>query len=405
MWRPHQFAERRHRAWTYPGRIIDTRPDRCCCLVRVGQRSARKLDRQDSRCQGTLEASDAGWGLANSLGTVGELTGFGIIAVLIGRLSTRRIAIVSAVAIAVSSPLLGLAPTVTALIAALFVWMVANKALGTTMGALALVEQHRAGRVLMARYDAVYSTGMLAGGGLAWLCIRVDVSPSLQFAITNAGLLAGVIVALRHLPDEEQSPNATEGIIHRLRHRLQPLLLLLAGISCLASVIDSTLSQWGAIFLTTVADGDSSWGALAYPAMMGTKIVVLVRMDRLVRSLGWLPTVYLSAGLTIAAILIATATTTMPAVALAGVGLVGAGTATLGPLVNTGAAAQPGVTAGEGRTVLEFGEIPAYLAMPAVIGLLSNHLGIRPAIAIATVTAILGCTIIGHVLRPNRLQT
>lgn len=352
----------------------------------------------------TLHTSAAGWGLANSLGTVGELTGYLVIAAAIGRLSTRRIAAWSAVAVVVSSPLLAAAPTLTALIGTLFVWMVANKALGTTMGALALVEQTRAGRVLMTRYDAVYSAGMLTGGGLAWVCIRGDVSPGLQFGITNLVLLAGLTLALQQLPDEDQSPTATDGVVRRLRYRLQPMLLLLAGISCLASVIDSTLSQWGAILLTAVAGGDSSWGAVVYPAMMGTKIIILVRMDRLVRSMGWSPILYASAGLTGAAIIIA-AITTSPVVALAGVGLVGAGTAVLGPLANTGAAAQPHVTAGEGRTVLEFGEIPAYLAMPAVIGLLSTHLGTGPAIAIVTVPSILGCTILGHLLRPNRLLT
>lgn len=351
-----------------------------------------------------LAATDTQWGFANSLGTLGELTGYLAIAFFIGRLSTRRIAVLSAVTVAASSPLLAFAPTLAALIATLFLWMVSSKALGATMGALALVEQRRLGRVLMARYDAVYSVGMLGGGALAWCCIRLGISPSIQFTITNAGLLIGLAVAVKHLPDEERSSSATESVLRRLRHRLQPLLLLLAGISFFSSVIDSALSQWGALFLTGVADGDKSWGALVYPAMMGTKIIILLRMDRVVRSIGWSRALWISAGLTIAAIGAATLTTN-PAIALIGLALVGAGTAVLGPLVNTGATEQPKVTAGEARTVLEFGEIPAYLAMPALIGLVSTHLGIGATICVATVTAILGCTILGIVARPNRFLT
>lgn len=69
--------------------------------------------------------------------------------------------------------------------------MMASKALGTTMGALALVEQQRAGRVLMGHYDAVYSVGMFIGGALAWGCIRAGLNAGLQFAATNI-LLVGL---------------------------------------------------------------------------------------------------------------------------------------------------------------------------------------------------------------------
>lgn len=44
----------------------------------------------------SLGASGAGWGMTNSLGTVGELVGFVVIEVVVRRLSTRRIAAVSA---------------------------------------------------------------------------------------------------------------------------------------------------------------------------------------------------------------------------------------------------------------------------------------------------------------------
>jgi len=353
----------------------------------------------------SLAATDARWGLANSLGTLGELTGFLIIAVLIGRLSTRRIAAASAAVAVVASPLLAFAPTLHALSAALFVWMVTAKSLGATMGALALVEQRRAGRMLMSHYDAIYSVGMLAGGAIAWAAIKTDISPSVQFAGTNIILLVGLVIALRNLPDEEASPSAGQSILRRLRHRLQTSLLILAGVAFLASVIDSALSQWGAIYLTALTRGDSSWGALVYPTMMVLKVIILFQMGRLLRSIGWHAALYGSVVITIVAVAVAT-TTSSPVLTLAGLAVVGAGTAVLGPLVNTGAAEQPRVTAGEARTVLEFGEIPAYLLMPAAIGLLATQIGIGTTLQISTISAIVGCGILGHVtLRRGQLPT
>lgn len=349
----------------------------------------------------SLAAGDARWGLTNSIGTLGELVGFLVIVFLIGRLSTRRIAVLAAIVVIITSPLLAFAPTLIALAAALFAWMVSSKVLGATMGALALVEQRRAGRVLMTRYDAVYSVGMLVGGTLAWGCIRAGIPAQLQFAGTNLILLAALITSIRQLADEETAPADGQNLSQRLRLRLQPTLLLLAGISLLASVIDSAVSQWGALFLTAVAGGAASWGAVGYPAIMTTKIMILVRLDRLVRRIGWSRTLYFSAVLGIAAILTATLTSA-PAVALIGLAAVGAATAVLGPLVNTGAAEQPRLSAGEARTVLEAGEMPAYLAMPVIIGLLSTNIGIAAAIRLVIIIAIFGCAVIGRLARADR---
>lgn len=339
----------------------------------------------------SLGASDVAWGLTNSLGTIGELVGFAVIVVVVGRLSTRWISVVSALLVVVSTPLLAFASSLTALIVSMTVWMMASKALGTTMGALALVEQQRAGRVLMGHYDAVYSVGMFVGGALAWVCIRAGIDAEVQFAATNLLLLVGLGLTVRHLPDEVRSSVMGEGVGARLRRRWRPALILLAGISFTASVIDGTLSQWGAILLTERADGDAAWGALVYPALMMTKILVLLWIDRLVRLLGWSSLTYLSAALAGLAVVVGT-TAANPRLALIGVSLVGAGTAVLGPMVNTAAGQQPGVSGGEARTMLELGELPAYLAMPAVVGLVSTQIGLNYTLQLTMLIALAaGC--------------
>lgn len=348
-----------------------------------------------------LGASDAAWGWANSLGTLGELSGFAIVALLIGQLSTRRMAMASAVGIAVVTPMLASSPTLTALVLSLFVWMVANKTLGTTMGALALVEQRRAGRVLMGRYDAVYSAGMLVGGGIAWACIQLQIAASWQFAATNLTVLVGLVLSVRHLPDEERSATREMDVLRRLRRRLRPSLVQLAGVSFLAAAIDSSLSQWGALFVTSMSDGGTASGALVYPLTMTAKIIVLVRLGTVVRRWGWSFTIYASLAVVAVAVL-AAATTRTPTAALVSCAFIGAGTAVLGPFVNTGAGEQPGITAGEARTVLELGEIPAYVLLPAVFGLLSAHVGIGTTLGITIVLATIGCAALAHRFQPDR---
>ena len=53
---------------------------------------------------------------------MGELLSLIIVAVLIGRVSTRRLALVGAALVLVNAPLLASAGTVVALVAGLFVW-------------------------------------------------------------------------------------------------------------------------------------------------------------------------------------------------------------------------------------------------------------------------------------------
>lgn len=86
----------------HPDSAVSSRPSRAAVAVLylsasfpVGSWIGRIPD-----IKGGLGASDAAWGWANSLGTLGELTGFAIVSLLIGQLSTRRMAVVSAVTVA-----------------------------------------------------------------------------------------------------------------------------------------------------------------------------------------------------------------------------------------------------------------------------------------------------------------
>lgn len=69
---------------------------------------------------------------------------------------------------------------------------------------------------------------------------------------------------------------------------------------------------------------------------------------------------------------------------LLGLVVLGVGTAFLGPMVNTLAGEQRAVSAGEARSMLELGELPAYLLTPLAAGLLAAHLEVRWALLILT---------------------
>lgn len=71
--------------------------------------------------------------------------------------------------------------------------------------------------------------------------------------------------------------------------------------------------------------------------------------------------------------------------------VLGAGTAFFGPMVNTLASAQPGVSDGEARTMLEIGELPAYVMTPVLVGMLASALDVRSAFLLMTGLPLLAC--------------
>lgn len=341
----------------------------------------------------SLNASDGSWGIASTIATIGEVAGLGIIVVMIGRASTRMMTIVAVGVVLATGPLVALSPTLPALVISLTLWMAASKILGTTSGALILVYQRNLGRIVFGRFDALYSIGMLIGGGLSWVAIRLDIPASHQFAITNCMLAVALLISLRALPDEDGSQTRAEPIRHRLRSRFTTPLLLLGGLSLLASFIDSAAAQWAGIYLSRTAGGDPALGSLGYVLIMATKSVCLIFIGTASERFGWRAIVLVSVAVTMLALFVGVGSGGLGPGVLALL-VLGAGTAFYGPMVNTLASAQPGVSDGEARTVLEMGELPAYVLTPALVGLLASLLDIRWAFLLMTCLPLLATGVV-----------
>lgn len=336
-----------------------------------------------------LGANDARWGLASTISTCGDIVGLAIIVVLIGRTSTRTMTIVTAIVVLAMGPLVALSPTLPALVASLTLWMIASKILGTTSGALILVHQRDLGRIIFGRFDALYSIGMLIGGALSWAAIRQDIPASHQFAITNSMLAIALLISYRALPDE--APTATaKPLRQRLRSRFTGPLLLLGALSLLASFIDSAAAQWAGIYLSRTAGGDPALGSLGYVLVMATKSTCLLFIGTISAHFGWRAITLTSVAIATLALLLGVGSGLLVPGVIALL-VLGAGTAFFGPMVNTLASAQPGVSDGEARTMLEIGELPAYVMTPVLVGMLASALDVRSAFLLMTGLPLLAC--------------
>lgn len=343
-------------------------------------------------------AGDTAWGLANSMSTVGTVVGMGIVLVLIGRVRTRRLALASLSGVLLLAPLVALSPSVVFLGVGLALRSFAGQVGGAPGWAMSLEVQRQYGRPLLGALIACYSLGNFAGGGLGTLAAAAELPPWVQLAAISIVFGSLLVVGWRWLPDVEQATRGVEAGPQRpIRERFTRQLGLLAGMRFLTIFMAAALGQWGAIYTAQTLGGGSVLGAATYSGMSIANTLALLVVGRAMARVGrmlffQLSTVAAAMGLG-GALVIGT-----PMAAAIGFVAVGLGTACIDPVVYGAAGEQPGISAGEGASVVETGEVPAGLVSSAFIGLLAGEYGLRIAL-VAVVAALVALAILAGRVR------
>jgi predicted MFS family arabinose efflux permease len=299
--------------------------------------------------------------------------------------------------ILINAPLLAASPTVVAVTVGLFVWNFAATLLATPMGAQALEVQRQYGRPLVSTFTACFSLGVFSGGGLGVLSAAVGMAPAVQMAISTGVLGALLLVSGRWLPDEERPRPAAGAQRRRVRDRFTPQLRLIAVMAFLSAFIASAVEGWCAIYTAETLGAGTAMGAATYTSMSIAGTLALLAGDRVVVRVGRrrffrATTVVAAAGLGLALAIGA------PAAAVIGFVIVGLGLAGIDPTIMGFADDQPELTAGEGVSVVELGQVPGSLLAPALIGIVAGAIGLRAAL-VAAIVAILGLAILAGRIR------
>ncbi|MGW0336293.1 MFS transporter [Streptomyces sp. NPDC003011] len=322
---------------------------------------------------------DAAWGLANTASTAGDLVSLGVVTVLIGRVSVRRLSLVGAALVLANAPLMASATTTVALVVGLATWGFAANLLSTPMNAQAVEVERRYGRPLLSTFHACFSFGVLGGGVLGMAAVSVDVAPGVQLAVSSVLLGALLLVWGRWLPDDAELPRRKGGFRERVRHRFTPRLLLLGAIGFLMSFVEGSTNQWSALYAADFLDAGGTLAAATYTGFAVATATARMVGDRAVSRLGHRRFLRLSS-LTAALGAVIVVAWAQPVAALAGFVVLGLGVACVLPSVFGLAGKQPGLTAGEGVSVVVMGQWPGFLLAAPVIGVLADLTNLRIAL-------------------------
>lgn len=267
-----------------------------------------------------------------------------------------------------------------------------NGTLDVAMNVIGVQVETARSRPVLSLFHALWSVGGFLGAGAVVLMATVldlrgaaIVLPLLL--LLAAVTLAALVVALRITPTTAAVRHSKDGT----RSKIPTVAWVLAVMAVAFGLSEGTATDWSSLHVTEVAGVDSTTGALGLVAVQGFMVVIRLVGDRLVTRYGRRAVVRfggISAALGYGAV---TLVDSLPLL-LMGWALVGLGVGMIAPQVYAVAG-----HIGGGRVlavVVTFG-YAAFLAGPAIIGFLVNHLGIHHTMAIPALlcTAIIGLAV------------
>jgi len=357
----------------------------------------------------SLGLSNAELGAAVAALPIGGLVAGAVAGVLIHRVGSGRLSVVTGVLGALSLALLGVAWSWAALAAAYFVFGMLDATMDAAMNAHGLGVQRRYRRSIIHGFHGWWSAGNMAAGAIGVAAAAIAMPVAADLALVGAALAVATLVASRGLlPDREADALAGDAIDGQdVRLRTLPRLLRILGpvalLGILSSVIQDAASTWSPIYLVGTLGLGAGVGASAFVLYTGSMTLGRLTNDRWVNRWGDVTVVRL-AGLAAAtglAAVGAAAPLNAPALAFAGFAVVGLGAAPMFPAMFAVAGSVPGIPTGHGVAIVSWlARVGAVLA-PAVFGIVADARGVAVAFVVPLAAALLIAAIAPASLRPH----
>lgn len=306
-----------------------------------------------------------------------------------GRLSdtkgARKIVLVSLPILIAGCIVVGFAPSYAAAILGALLIGLGNGSMDVAMNALGVQVETARRRPIMSFFHAFFSVGNFVGAGAVLLISRAlsitgaAIVLPVMLTLSAVGLVVLAVLFVITPPAVVAAPKAPGA-----RAKIPRIAWLLGVMALGYGLSEGTAIDWSSLHVTDVARVDSTTGSLGLAAVSGFMVIIRFLGDRLVVRFGRRAVVRFGALSAAIGYLTVTLVSALPLL-LAGWALVGFGVGMVAPQVYAVAG-----HIGGGRIlalVVTFG-YAAFLAGPAVIGVLVRHVGIHHAMAFPAFLAV-----------------
>ncbi|WP_316012895.1 MFS transporter [Roseobacter sp. HKCCA0434] len=326
-----------------------------------------------------LDLGEGVLGLVLLAAAVGAVVSFGLSARIADRFGAGRVAIAFCIAMALVVPCLAFAPGPVTLALGLFFLGAFGGSMDLVMNAYATEVEKRARRARMSLLHGSWSVGMAASSGAAAFGLaRLD--PALHFALGGTLALIAATVAAALIVDPGPQPGGAgkrAALIALPRGAMIPL----AAITALAFLIEGAAMDWGGVYVREVLGGSVEQGAAALTLLSLAVMAVRLVGDPITDRLGPARAARIcAAGVALGALIASLAAT--PAIALAGLTVLGAGLSLMAPIGFSGAGRLATSGSGEAVAAVAFMGYAGILLGPVIMGLTGELFGLPTSFAI-----------------------
>ena len=320
---------------------------------------------------------------------IGSMIAMPLAGALAARVGCRPVLVVAAALICLALPGLTVVSSVPVLGMVLAVFGASAGSFDCAMNIQAILVERASRRAMMSGFHGLFSLGSLAGAGGVTAALSVGASPFAAAAAVAAGSLLTLALAARHfLPDGSEREGPAFAIPHGR-------VLFLGALCFIVFLAEGSVTDWSAVFLTSLRGMSPSHAGLGYVAFALTMTAGRLAGNPLVQRFGGLTVMTLGSGLAAAGMGLAALVPSWQW-GLLGYVLVGAGCCNIIPVLFT--------AAGRQRTMPENVAVPAIITLgyagiltgPAAIGFIA-HAASLPVAFLVVALLLLGVTASGRI--------
>lgn len=317
----------------------------------------------------SLQLDEATLGLLLLCMGIGSVAAMSLTGALSARFGSKPIIVLSGLALTVLLPFLSIANTVTQLAITLLGFGAALGSLDVAMNLHAVEVERNAGRSMMSGFHALFSVGGFAGAAMmtALFSLQISALASTLIAATLMGL-AMIVTAPRLAATGEGS----KGPLFALPRGIVLVLAILAGIMFL---VEGAILDWGALIITDAGLVETAHGGIGYILFSVSMLAGRFSGDYITTHVGDRAVLFWGGVIAIVG-LVVVLTAQVPAAAMLGFVLVGAGASNIVPVLFRRAGSQRDMPPELAIAAISTVGYAGVLLGPAGIGFLAHHLGL-----------------------------
>ncbi|WP_017541885.1 MFS transporter [Nocardiopsis halophila] len=294
------------------------------------------------------------------------------------------------------------AHSLPALFAALFALGAGHGLIDVPMNVHAARVERAYGRPIMASFHAAFSIGGFVGAGAGALSAHLGMGAVAAFwAVALACTAASFAVRPLLLPGrdstrEEGAPDAREARADGAadRNSPAPTVLLLGVVACAAFVAEGSATDWTSVYLHDSAGASDAVAAAGFAVFSAAMAAGRLVGDRLSARFGPVALVR-GCGLLAAGGLGLALAVPLPAVALCGFALMGAGLSCIVPQIFSAATSYDPARAGRNLGLVAAAGYVGLLSGPVAIGAIAHLWELRAALAVPALLALFAAAAAG----------